>query len=62
MGAVRGAAGALRENKIDISPEKAIHEIKEIMQLQYVLPKSRKVETEIIQPTEIQAQLLNMRL
>jgi transposase len=52
----------LRENKIDISPEKAIHEIKEIMQLQYVLPKSRKVETEILQPTEIQAQLLNMRI
>lgn len=40
--------------------EKAILEIKEILQLQYVLPKSRRVETEIIQPTEIQAQLLNM--
>jgi transposase len=52
----------LRENKIEISPEKAIHEIKEIVQLQYVLPKSRKVETEILQPTEIQAQLLNMRI
>jgi transposase len=52
----------LKSNNIDISPEKAIHEIKEITQLKYVLPKSRQTEIEILQPTELQSKLLAMEI
>lgn len=52
----------LKLNNIDISAEKAIEQIKEIRQLRYTLPKSRQVKTKILQPTEIQKQLLNMKI
>lgn len=52
----------LNENKISLSAEKAIEQIKEIRQLKYVLPKSRQVKTKILQPSEIQNQLLNMKI
>jgi transposase len=52
----------LRANKIDISPEKAIEQIKEIRQLRYVLPKSQQVKTQILKPSEIQSILLNMKI
>ena len=52
----------LRENKIKISPEKAIDEIKEIRQLQYILPKSKQVKSKILKPTEIQAKLIEMKI
>jgi transposase len=51
----------LKKNNIDISPEKAINQIKEIRQLKYTLPKSRKIKTKILRPTHIQNQLLNMK-
>jgi len=51
----------LRQNKIDISAEKAIEEIKEIRQLKYVLPKSRKFKTKILNPTKKQSLLLDMK-
>lgn len=51
----------LINNKIDMSPEKAINEIKEIMQLSYILPKSRQVKTKLLQLNDTQTQLLNMR-
>lgn len=38
----------LKENKIGISPEKAIEAIREIRQLRYVLPKSQQVKTKIL--------------
>jgi len=50
----------LRENQIGISPEKALDEIKEIRQLRYVLPKSKRVKTKLLQPTELQARLLKI--
>ncbi len=52
----------LAKNNIAMSPEKAINEIKEIRQLQYTLPKSRKVKAKILKLTEDQAQLMNMKL
>jgi transposase len=52
----------LKKNKIDLSPEKAIAHIREIRQLQYVLPKSRKMKTKILKPTDIQESLLNMNI
>jgi len=52
----------LKLNKINLSPEKAINEIKEIRQLRYVLPKSRQVKTKILRPTDRQAQLLAMKI
>jgi transposase len=51
----------LKENLIDISPAKAIEAIKEIRQLRYVLPKSQQVKTKILQPTEIQSRLLEIK-
>jgi len=52
----------LKRNNIDLSPEKAIDQIKEIRQLKYILPKSRQVKTQILQPTEEQSMLLNMKI
>ena len=52
----------LKANKIDISAEKAIEQIREIRQLQYTLPKSRLVKTKVLQPTELQEILLNMKI
>ncbi|MBT4727913.1 MAG: IS1634 family transposase [Bacteroidetes bacterium] len=52
----------LKANNIDLSPEKAINEIKEIRQLRYILPKSRRVKTKILNPTEKQLQLIEMKI
>jgi len=52
----------LKANNIDISAEKALEQIREIRQLQYTLPKSKQVRTKILQPTEMQKKLLNMKL
>ena len=52
----------LMKNNIDLSPEKAINEIKEIRQLRYILPKSKQVKTKILQPTHRQLQLLEMKI
>jgi len=52
----------LKLNNISLSPEKAIGQIKEIRQLRYTLPKSRQIKTKILQPTEAQKQLLNMKI
>ncbi len=52
----------LKNNQIGLSAEKAIEQIKEIRQLQYVLPKSRQMKTKILKPTEVQAKLLEMEI
>lgn len=52
----------LKKNKINLSAEKAINEIKEIRQLKYILPKSRLFKTKILQPNERQSQLLHMEM
>jgi transposase len=52
----------LKKNQIEISAEKAIEHIKEIRQLQYVLPKSRQMKTKFLNPTEVQARLLEMKI
>jgi len=52
----------LKLNDIKLSPVKAIDQIKEIRQLRYTLPKSRQTKTKILQPTEIQKQLINMKI
>lgn len=52
----------LKKTNIKLSPEKAIDEIKEIRQLQYILPKSQQVKTRILQPTGKQLQLLEMEI
>jgi transposase len=52
----------LVKNNIVISPEKAINEIKEIRQLQYILPKSRQVKTKLLKLNEDQTQLMKMSL
>ena len=52
----------LKRNNIDLSPEKAIDQIKEIRQLRYILPKSRQVKTQILQPTKEQSLLLSMKI
>ncbi|MFO8018525.1 MAG: IS1634 family transposase [Promethearchaeia archaeon] len=52
----------LIKNNINLSPEKAIKEIKEIRQLRYVLPKSREVKSKLLRPNSVQAQLLKMKI
>lgn len=52
----------LNLNKIELSAEKAINEIKEIRQLRYILPKSQKVKTKILNPTQRQTQLIEMKI
>jgi len=52
----------LKENKVDLSPEKAIKEIKEIRQLRYTLPKSKQIKTKILNPTERQLRMLKMKI
>jgi transposase len=52
----------LKVNEINLSPEKVIEQIKEIRQLRYTLPKSKQIKTRILKPTQIQNQLLNMRI
>lgn len=52
----------LKLNRIELSPEKAISQIKEIRQLRYVLPKSRRVKTKILKPTKEQIRLLKMKI
>jgi transposase len=49
-------------NRIELSAEKAIELIKEIRQLQYVLPKSRQVKTKILNPTDDQKKLIEMKI
>jgi transposase len=51
----------LKKNKISLSPEKAIREIKEIRQIRYTLPKSNEQKEKLLKPTLIQSQLLNMK-
>lgn len=52
----------LKKNRIALSPAKALEAIKEIRQLRYVLPKSQQVKTKILQPTETQSRLLEMKI
>jgi transposase len=52
----------LNLNKISLSAEKAISEIKEICQLRYILPKSQIVKSKILNPTQRQTQLLEMKI
>ena len=52
----------LIQNKIKLSPEKAIEEIKEIRQIRYVLPRARNVKTTLLKPTIIQSDLLKMKI
>ncbi|MEA1897913.1 MAG: IS1634 family transposase [Bacteroidota bacterium] len=52
----------LKKSNINLSPEKAINEIKEIRQLRYILPKSQQVKFKILQPSPSQVQLLNMKI
>ena len=52
----------LKMNKVNLSPEKAINEIKDIRQLNYILPKSKQVKAKLLRPTPTQARLLNMKI
>jgi transposase len=52
----------LKKNRINISPAKAIEAIKEIRQLRYVLPQSQQVKIKILQPTDLQARLLEIKI
>ena len=53
---------SLKSNKIPLSPEKAIENIKEIRQLDYVLPKSKQFKNKLLKPNSVQYQLLNMKI
>lgn len=48
--------------KTDLSPEKAISEVREIRQRRYILPKSQMVKTKIFNPTQKQTLLLEVKI
>jgi transposase len=50
----------LIKNKINISTEKTINEIKEIRQLKYILPKSGQIKTKLLKLNDLQSSLLKM--
>ena len=50
----------LKKNMINLSPDKAVEEIKNIKQLKYMLPKAKTMKTKILKPNAIQAALLKM--
>ena len=52
----------LKLNNTTLSTEKAIEQIKEIRQLRYILPKSHKAKTKILQPTVEQKKILEMKI
>ena len=52
----------LKKNKIEISVQKAISEIKEIKQLTYMLPKSKQIKTTILKMNPIQSELLKIKI
>ncbi len=52
----------LIKNKIEISAQKAISEVKEIRQLTYVLPKSKQIKTTILKMNQIQTKLVNLKI
>ena len=51
----------LQKNKINLSPEKVINELKEIRQLRYILPQSREVKVKLLKFSAIQDQIVKMR-
>jgi len=52
----------LAANKIEISAQKAIEQIKQIKELTYQLPKSRTIQTKILKPNNLQQQLIDMKI
>lgn len=51
----------IKKNKIELSVQKTIDELKEIQELTYRLPKSKQLKHQLLNPTDIQKQLLAMK-
>ena len=52
----------LHKNKINLSVQKAVEELKQVHQITYQLPKSRAVKHQLLKPTPVQKELLNMEI
>lgn len=52
----------IKQNDIDLSVQKAIEELKEVQEITYQLPKSKKIKRQLLQLNNTQYQLLNMNL
>ena len=52
----------LEKNKIKISVQKAISELKEIRQLTYILPKSKQIKSTILKMNTIQSELMKIKI
>jgi len=50
----------LKETRMNLSIEKAVKELKEIQELQYTLPKSRKIVNHLLELNQIQQKLVNL--
>lgn len=50
----------LKKNKIELSTEKAIEEIKDIHQLKYMLPKSKQVNTKLLRLNDTKKQIIEL--
>lgn len=51
----------IKENKIDLSVQKAVETLKEVQQMTYQLPKSKQVKRQILKINSIQQKLLSMK-
>jgi transposase len=49
-------------NKIPISAEEALTELKDIMQIKYILPKSGQLKTKLLKLNDIQTNLVKMKI
>lgn len=52
----------IKKNNVDLSVQKAMDTLKEVQELTYQLPKSRKIKSQLLQPNQIQNRLLNMKI
>jgi transposase len=50
----------INKNKIGLSPEKAIAELKDIMQLTYLLPMSKQLKTKLLRLNDTQSKILTI--
>lgn len=50
----------LKSSKTDISIETAINEIKDIMQITYMLPRSKTRKTQLLKLTETKSEILKL--
>lgn len=52
----------IQRNKISLSVQKAVEELKQVYQITYQLPKSKEIKHQLLTPTPLQQDLLDMKI